>query len=349
MVKFNLSVLQETAAQEKPHPERRSTKDWSAQRQQICLEGVIGLITVALVAECIDGFPDKVLTPKRDYSYIREGGVWSIKYDPFPKGIYDLRDTNPHVTIRNSGAVERWILIAMDCADSQSVGTEILPVFYMFEDGDFSLLPSVLSALPIEVSRSLLGHGTELMKAFGIKDVDGFISAYKQWAVGIDLDLDGASAAEDDEHNRPVSISAAADPDFRFLKALFDLGASPNVVDSTGMTPLFYAISYHSPSYIKQLLEAGAKADLVTPIGNSLHALSMRNYSFPVMNGHSDDSIVEVAKVLIAYGANKSVMSRRYKGRTPVGEFTQKILLNERSPKRKLVLEELVKVLDFLA
>lgn len=348
MLKLNLSVLQETADQEKPRPEEREKKARIAKRQQNTLEGIIGLITVALVAEHIDGFPDKVLTPKRGFSYLRENGVWSIKYDPFPSGIYDLRETNPHVMIRNSASLEKWVLMAMDCADSASVATKILPIFYKFEDGDFSLLPFVLSALPLEVSRAILGYGTSLMKAFTITDVDGFIEAYKQWATGIDLDLDGSTAADDELH-KPVSISAAADPDFRFLKALFDLGASPNVVDSTGMTPLFYAISYHSPSYIKQLLEAGAKADLVTPIGNSLHALSMRNYSFPVMNGHSDDSIVEVAKLLIAYGASKSVMSRRHKGRTPVGEFTQEILLNERRPKRKLVIEELVKVLDFLA
>ncbi|WP_315921388.1 ankyrin repeat domain-containing protein [Mesorhizobium sp. SP-1A] len=342
MSKLILSDLQKIAANDTPELFDLKAMKTKAYRTLTSLSGVVALLTIAGVAARIEGFPDKVLTQTRHFSYVRKDGVWSVQFDPFKDGIYDLRETSPQNPIGKAANMEKWVLMAMGCYPSQQVAATILPFFYAFEDGDFSLLPEILNAVPIEVSRRVLGHGRNLTDAFGIEDVDGFIAAYKGWAATANLDLDEKLLPFDKRF--PVSIQAAMDSDVRFIKALFDLGASPNAVDPIGMTPLLYAISYQRQPYVEAVVKAGASPSLTTSVGSSLHALSWRLNSRGIHQWGDVDGVIEVAKMLIKYGADKMAVNDR--GQTAVQELRESVLLRETSPKNKKVLEALVEILS---
>lgn len=342
MSKLILSDLQKIAANDMPELFDLEAMNAQANRALTSLDGVVALMTIASVAARIEGFPDKVLTQTRHFSYVRTEGVWSVKFDPFKDGIYDLREASPRNPIGKAANMEKWVLMAMGCYPSQQVATSILPLFYAFEDGDFSLLPEILDAVPVAVSRRVLAYGRRLTDAFGIVDIDGFIAAYKKWAATVDLDLDEKIVPAD--KRSPVAIQAAIEGDVRFIKALFDLGASPNVVDPTGMTPLLYAISYQRQPFVEAVLKAGASPRVTTSAGSSLHALSWWLNYRGIHQWGDADCVIEVAKMLIEYGADKLAVNDR--GQTAVQELRESVLPRETSPKNKKVLEALVEILS---
>lgn len=344
MSKLILSDLQKIAANDMPELFDLEAMNAQADRALTSLDGVVALLTIAGVAARIEGFPDKVLTQTRHFSYVRTDGVWSVEFDPFKDGVYDLREVCPRNPIAKATNMEKWILMAMGCYPSQQVATSILPLFYEFEDGDFSLLPEILNAVPIAVSRRVLAYGRSLTDAFGIEDVDGFIAAYKKWAAKVELDLDEKLLLP--EKRRPVVIQAAATGEGKFIKALFDLGASPNVVDVFGMTPLHYAISNAPLAVVREVLNAGATPNLITENGTALHAVEWRIKSHGILQWKdTENHIIETAKLLLEYGADKSL--RNPQGRTPVEELRERVLPNEATgTKRKKVVEELIELLS---
>ena len=345
MTRLTVADLRKIAANDMQETFDMKIVDAEVDRHLNRFDGAVALMTIAGVAAQLgEGFPDKVLAGTRHFSYIRTKGVWDIEFDPFKEASKDLRESRPLIPISKPISMEKWIMIALGCYPSVAASLAITRLFDMFPDGDFSLLPVIMDAVPTQVSHRILGYGEAITSAFMIKDVDAYISAYKKWAATVELDLDEKRLLP--EKRRPVAVQAAVSLDGKFIRALFDLGASPNVVDRFGMTPLHSAISNAPLAVVREVLNAGASPNLVTENGTALHTVEWRIRSHGILQWKdTENHIVETAKLLLDHGADKSLTNAE--GRTPVEELRERMLPREAAgTKRRKVVEELIELLS---
>ncbi len=92
----------------------------------------------------------------------------------------------------------------------------------------------------------------------------------------------------------------------KFIRRLIDAGVSPNVIDSTGATPLIDASANGDHSLIRTLLECGAEVNQQSFMGETA-------FSFACANNH-----LRCARMLYFHGADINVQIGHPPSSTPL-------------------------------
>jgi tankyrase len=132
-------------------------------------------------------------------------------------------------------------------------------------------------------------------------------------------DLKELVRAGGDLHGALLSASSAHDAEARLqvrvIRYLLQRGAYVNETDKNGVTPLHRAVRFRSPAAVKELIAQGADVNAVDKKSRStpLHR-AVTNTGAPATAGKADRA-VEIARLLLAAGANPRVKNKS--GKTP--------------------------------
>lgn len=297
MTKLNIetlktNVLAAKAAQSAEHSLRSAVQ---AEKTRIALEcrpaGIAALLTVARLADRIEGFPDRVSLESpnghnRGLSLSREvDGFWRIEGDA---------DALHHASLYGFGSVSASSVVnhalkAMDIEHSSSAHSQLLDIAKWPEAGKIKALSAAAATVPGHVFSGILVHGSEMAHFFGADNTFEFavkaVRAIK--AIGVDLDAPCHKGA------LPPVACIARRNDAAFLSAMLSEGADPDA-EAGGYTAAMAAVEAGQAEAIRLLHRADADLRTRNEEGNTLLHLAVLRLE----QKHADDVPVVVSLLL---------------------------------------------------